>query len=125
MHPDDLKTMWLCRECGRNFIFHSDVEDHKRHFSHSKMMMCDLPAGRETPMVFTRGRMSLGFRLNGKVSRIVVEYEYYPASGAIHYVDVRYTDTRLQSMVEDNLGMMKNIDNYLRRLLKQDQSAWL
>jgi hypothetical protein len=125
MHPDDLKTLWLCRECGRNFIFHSDVEDHKSHFQHSKMVLRDLHGGRETPAVFTRGRMSLGFRLNGRVSRIVVEYEYYPASGAIHYVDVRYTDSRFQSIVEDNRGMMKNIDNYLRRLLKQDQSAGL
>ena len=69
MHPDDLKTLWLCREFGRNFIFHSDVEDHKRHFRHSKMIMCDLPAGRETPAMFTRGRMSLDFRLNGRMSR--------------------------------------------------------
>ena len=125
MHPDDLKTLWLCRECGCNFIFHSDVEDHKRHFRHSKMMMCDLPAGRETPAMFTRGRMSLDFRLNGRTSRVVVEYEYYPSSGAINYVDVRYTDGRLQSMVEGNPGMMKNIDNYLLRLLKQDPSARL
>src|SRR5688572_28870467 len=125
MHPDDLKTMWLCCECGRNFIFHSDVEDHKRHFRHSRMMLRGLHAGRETPAMFTRGRMSLGFRLDGRVSRVVIEYEYYPSSGAIHYVDVRYTDSKLQSMVEGNPGMMKNIDDYLRRLLNQGQSIRL
>jgi hypothetical protein len=28
MHPDDLKTIWICHECRTVFIFHSDVEDH-------------------------------------------------------------------------------------------------
>lgn len=69
--------------------------------------------------------MSLEFRLNGSVSRVVVEYEYYPSSGTINYVDVRYTDSRLQAMVEGDPGMMKNIDIYLRRILKHDPSARL
>jgi hypothetical protein len=118
MHPDDLKTMWLCHECGRKFVFHSDVEDHQRHFNHSKMMMYDIAVSRKAPAPFSRGRIALGFRLAGRVSRVIVEYEYYPASGAIRYKDVRYTDSNLRSMVEGNAGMMKNIDNYLRRLLK-------
>jgi hypothetical protein len=118
MHPDDLKTMWLCSECGRKFVFHSDVEDHERQFNHPKMMLCNLAGLKKAPALFTRGRVSLGFRLNGRVSRVIVEYEYYPASGAIRYKDVRYTDSNLRSMVEGNAGMMKNIDNYLRRLLK-------
>ena len=29
MHPDDLKTIWMCRECKTVFVFHSDVDDHK------------------------------------------------------------------------------------------------
>lgn len=118
MHPDDLKIMWMCYECGRKFVFHSDVEDHKRHFKHTKMMLCDLVSSRKAPALFTRGRMSLGFRFNGRVSRVTVEYEYYPSSGAIRYVNVWYTDSKLKSMVEDDLQMMKNIDNYLRKLLK-------
>jgi len=125
MHPDDLKTIWLCCECERNFIFHSDVEDHKKLFGHSRMMLCKLPVGREKPAMFIRGRMSLDFRLSGNVSRVVVEYEYYPSSGTINYVDVRYTDSRLQAMVEGDPGMMKNIDIYLRRILKHDPSARL
>ena len=88
-----------------------------------KMMLCNLPADGEMPEIFTRGRMSLGFWLNGSVARLVVEYEYYLASGAIRYVDVRYTDSQLQSRVENDRAMMKNIDNYLRRMLKQEQSA--
>ncbi|MGI0049022.1 MAG: hypothetical protein ACREAW_05735 [Nitrososphaera sp.] len=118
MHPDDLKTMWLCCECGRKFVFHSDVEDHKVHLNHSKMMICDLAGSRKAPELFTRGRISLGFRLNGRPACVVVEYEYHPSSDAIRYVDVKYSDSRLRSMVEGDPAMMKNIDNYLRKLLK-------
>lgn len=29
MHPDDLKAIWICRECKMKFLFHSDMDDHK------------------------------------------------------------------------------------------------
>jgi hypothetical protein len=118
MHPDDLNTMWLCCECGRKFVFHSDVDDHEKQMSHSKMVLYDLGGGRKSPVQFTHGRVSLGFRIKGRVSRVIVEYKYYPSTGVIHYVDVRYSDGGLQSTVEGNADMMKNIDNYLRRILK-------
>jgi hypothetical protein len=122
MHPDDLNTMWLCCECGRRFVFHSDVKDHENHMNHSRMMLYDL-SGKKAPVPLTRGQAALGFRLNGRVSRVIVEYEYYPSSGVIRYIDVQYTDSKLQSMIEGDAGKMKNIDNYLRRLLKPRQSA--
>ena len=45
MHPDDLKAIWICRECRRVFVFHSDVDDHKDLTSHKmigKVMMISL-----------------------------------------------------------------------------------
>jgi hypothetical protein len=42
MHPDDLKAIWICRECKTVFVFHSDVDDHKGLSGHKmieKMMM--------------------------------------------------------------------------------------
>jgi len=119
MHPDDLKTMWLCCECSRNFLFHSDVEDHKREFNHSRVMLCNIPETRRSPALFIRGRMSIGFKLDNKTSKIVIEYQYYPADGSIDYVDVRYTDKQLQSKVEGSPEMMKNIDNYLRKVVNE------
>jgi hypothetical protein len=119
MHPDDLRTMWLCCECRRNFLFHSDVEDHKKEFNHSRTMLCNIPETRRSPTLFTRGRLSIGFKLNSKATKIIVEYQYYPSNGSIHYVDVRYTDKQLQSKVEGNPEMMKNIDNYLRKVLNE------
>jgi hypothetical protein len=37
MHPDDLKVIWICHECKKAFIFHSDVDDHKNLASHKLM----------------------------------------------------------------------------------------
>jgi hypothetical protein len=37
MHPEDLKILWLCHECGEVFIFHSDIEDHQRMEGHKKI----------------------------------------------------------------------------------------
>jgi hypothetical protein len=119
MHPDDLKTMWMCCECRRNFLFHSDVEDHKKEFNHSKVVLCTIPERRKSPALFVRGRTSLNFKFDGKPSKVVIEYQYYPSNGSIDYVDVRYTDKLLQSKVEGNPEMMKNIDNYLRKILSE------
>jgi hypothetical protein len=69
--------------------------------------------------MFIRGRMSLGFKFNSKSSKVVIEYQYYPSNGSIDYVDVRFTDQQLQTRVEGNPEMMKNIDNYLRKVLNE------
>jgi hypothetical protein len=42
MHPDDLKVIWICYECKKVFLFHSDVSDHEESTSHKlieKVMM--------------------------------------------------------------------------------------
>ncbi len=117
MHPEDLKTVWLCCECRRNFLFHSDVEDHKKEFNHSKVMLCNISETARSPTLFIRGRSSINFKLNNKTSKVVIEYQYYPSSGVIEYVNVIYSDKNLQSKIENDPHMMKNIDNYLRTVL--------
>jgi hypothetical protein len=119
MHPEDLKTVWLCCECKRNFLFHSDVEDHKKQFNHSKVMLCSISETAGSPTVFIRGRISIGFKLDSNTSRVVIEYQYYPSTGAIEYVNVLYSDKKLQSKIEGDPEMMKNIDNYLRKILNK------
>ena len=69
--------------------------------------------------MFIRGRISLTFKLDKKPSKIIIEYQYYPSDGSIDYVDVRYSEKQLQSKVESNPEMMKNIDNYLRKVLNE------
>ena len=124
MHPEDLKTIWLCCECRRNFLFHSDVEDHKRQFNHSKVMLSKISETARSPTVFMRGRISIGFKLDSsKTSKIVIEYQYYPSTGAIQYVNVLYSDKKLQSKIEGDPEMMKNIDNYLRKALSKRSAS--
>ena len=119
MHPEDLKTVWLCCECRRNFLFHSDVEDHKRQFNHSKVMLSNISETARSPVLFMRGRISIGFKLNSKKSSIVIDYQYYPSTGDIQYVNVVFTDKELQSQIEGDAQMMKNIDLYLRKVLSK------
>jgi hypothetical protein len=76
-----------------------------------------------SPTLFMRGRISIGFKLNSKASRIVVEYQYYPSTGTIQYVDVLYSDEKLRSKIEGDPEMMKNIDNYLRKVLNKRSSS--
>jgi hypothetical protein len=117
MHPEDLKTVWLCCECRRNFLFHSDVEDHKKEFNHSKVMLCNISERARSPTLFIRGRSSINFKLNNMTSKVIIEYQYYPSSGVIEYVNVIYSDKNLQSKIENDPEMIKNIDNYLRTVL--------
>jgi hypothetical protein len=35
MHPDDLKAVWICHECHKIFVFHSDIDDHKSLSGHA------------------------------------------------------------------------------------------
>jgi hypothetical protein len=121
MHPDDLKTIWSCRECGRNFVFNSDAEDHKTQFSHSDLILRDLGGKKMT--LFKQGKTSLGFKVAGKMAKAIIEYKYYPSNDTIIYTNVIYTDNRLKSMIEGNLQMMRNIDNYIRKLQQQNQTA--
>jgi hypothetical protein len=123
MHPEDLKTVWLCCDCRRNFLFHSDVEDHKRQFNHSKVMLCNISETARSPMLFIRGRISIGFKFNNKTSKVVIEYQYYPSNSAIQYVNVVYSDEKLQSKIEGDPEMMKNIDNYLRKVLNKRSAS--
>lgn len=124
MHPEDLKTVWLCWECRRNFLFHSDVEDHKREFNHSKVMLCNISETARSTTLFIRGRSSISFKLNGsKTSKIVIEYQYYPSTRVIQYINVLYTDKKLQSRIESDPEMMKNIDNYLRKVLNKRSAS--
>jgi hypothetical protein len=122
MHPDDLKTIWLCCDCGHSFLFHSDVEDHKKQFNHSTVVLCTIPERTRSPIFFVRGRISIGFKLSSERSKVVIEYQYYPSSGSIDYVDVRYSDVGLQSRIEKDPQMMKNIDNYVRKVLNDRSS---
>ena len=37
MDPDDLKAIWICHECRKAFVFHSDIDHHKGLTGHNEM----------------------------------------------------------------------------------------
>jgi hypothetical protein len=119
VHEDDLKTVWQCHECGRNFIYHSDVEDHMKAFNHSRVTSKDLSKNAE----FIRDQAAFTFKVDGRPARVIIEFKYYPSTDALVYVDVRYTDDKLQSFVEDDPKMMRNIDNLLRKHLQSSRAS--
>jgi hypothetical protein len=50
---------------------------------------------------------------------ITIQLKYSPSSTTIGYLDVQYSDSELERLVESNANVLKNIDGYLRnRLLK-------
>lgn len=86
-------------------------------------MISNISESARPPMLFIRGRSSISFKLNAKTSKIVIEYQYYPSTGVLQYVDVLYSDKKLQSKVEGDPEMMKNIDNYIRKALNKRSAS--
>ena len=117
---EDLKTVWICIECGRNFLFYSDVKDHEDEFHHSRIMMCRLESGKKKPPLFVYGTAKLDFRVDGESAQVVLKYRYYPFRQDIKYLNVEYTNPKLRQAIEGNPSMMKNIDNHIRNKLKKN-----
>ena len=46
MNDKDLNIVWVCTQCSQNFLFYSDVQDHRASTDHSKIYKFDLHSGR-------------------------------------------------------------------------------
>ena len=127
MHPDDLKTIWECRECGRRFFYHSDVANHVKESRHLDMVSRDLHARRAEDSVFLRRNVSLTFRLDNRPARVEIDCKFYPSTESLVYTSVSYTSEKLQRMIEGSEEMMNKVDRYIRNLfqaqLSQDPST--
>jgi hypothetical protein len=65
--------------------------------------------------------VALSFKDNNEIlsAFITLECTYNTQSGSIKYVDIKYSDTRLEKHIEQNPNVIKNVDSYLRnKLLK-------
>jgi hypothetical protein len=117
LHPDDLKTIWECHDCGRKFFYHSDMLGHIRDFRHSKVISRDY-AKRTRGSVFIRKTVALWFNVDGKRAKLEIECKYYPSTESIVYVNVNYSNKKLQGVIEDKPEMMSRVDRYLRQLFR-------
>jgi hypothetical protein len=48
MRPDDLKAVWICYECKKAFVFHSDASDHEILTTHKLTKKAMMASAAET-----------------------------------------------------------------------------
>jgi hypothetical protein len=69
------------------------------------------------PVTDLYGEVALDFKVKGERSRAIFHYKYYISKDIIEYIDIEYTNPKLQSLIEGNSKMMENVDCYIRNLL--------
>ena len=67
------------------------------------------------------GQLTLDFKIRtednnkrGRLAKATFTYKYFLSDDSIEYIDVRYTHPKLESVIECNPNIMKNIDSYIR-----------
>jgi hypothetical protein len=68
------------------------------------------------------GEVALDFKVKGERSRAIFHYKYYTSNDSIEYIDIEYTNPKLQSLIESNSKMMENVDCYIRNLLLRNKA---
>lgn len=93
-----------------------DYLNSKRHESRPKLSDCDNN--------IIQSEVTLDFKIRiedndnqGRLGKATFTYKYFPSDDSIKYIDVKYTHPKLQSVIERNPNIMKNIDSYIRGLL--------
>jgi hypothetical protein len=71
---------------------------------------------------FEYGQVTFDFKMDGKIERAIFNYKYYPHDDVIDYMDIKYTNPKLRSLIENDAKMMENIDSYIRKLLEKKHS---
>lgn len=63
--------------------------------------------------------VALSFKDNNELlsAFVTLEYMYNTRSGSIKYVDIQYSDRRLEKHIEQNPNVIRNVDSYLRNKL--------
>jgi hypothetical protein len=121
MHPDDLRTIWECHDCGRKFFYHSDIASHVRELGHWKVISRDY-SRKKRDAVFVRRAISLSFKIGTHKAKLAVECKYYPSTESIVYTNINYSTKALEKMIERNPGMMSKVDQYLRQLFRSENT---
>jgi hypothetical protein len=126
MEDDNINSVWHChrdsslhlgsysdaKECLRNSRGHLNS---KKHEFKSKLSDCDN---------IIHDQVTLDFKIriedinNQSISaKATFTYKYFPSDDSIEYIDIMYTHPKLQSVIECNPNVMKNIDSHIRDLL--------
>ena len=63
--------------------------------------------------------VALSFKYNEEIlsAFVTLEYTYNIKTASIKYVDIQYSDPRLEKHIEENPSVIKNVDSYLKNKL--------
>ncbi|HZD82842.1 MAG TPA: hypothetical protein VE076_08200 [Nitrososphaeraceae archaeon] len=48
------------------------------------------------------GEVALDFKVKGERSRAIFHYKYYTSNDSIEYIDIEYTNPKLQSLLHES-----------------------
>jgi hypothetical protein len=129
---DDINPAWHCHHIDSSLHFgsHSDskecLRDSRGHLnskkhefkskSKSKLSDCD------NNIIYNQVTLDFKIRIEDTknqdiLAKATFTYKYFPSDDSIEYIDIMYTHPKLQSVIECNPNIMKNIDSHIRDLL--------
>jgi hypothetical protein len=125
MEDDNINSVWHChrdsslhlgsysdaKECLRNSRGHLNS---KKHEFESKLSDCDNIIHDQVTLDF---KIRIEDNNQSGLAKAIFTYKYFPSDDSIEYIDIMYTHPKLQSMIECNPNVMKNIDSHIRDLL--------
>jgi hypothetical protein len=125
MEDDNINSVWHChRDSSLHLGSHSDAKgclvnnkDHlnsKKHEFKSKLSDCDNAIHNQVTLDF---KIRIEDNNQGGLAKATFTYKYFPSDDSIEYIDIMYTHPKLQSVIECNPNVMKNIDSHIRDLL--------
>ncbi len=125
MEDDNINSVWHChrdsslhlgsysdaKECLRNSRGHLNS---KKHEFKSKLSDCDNIIHDQVTLDF---KIRIEDNNQSGLAKATFTYKYFPSDDSIEYIDIMYTHPKLQSVIECNPNIMKNIDSHIRNLL--------
>ena len=100
---DDINPAWHCHHI-----------DSSLHFgSHSDSKEC---------LIYNQVTLDFKIRIEDTknqdiLAKATFTYKYFPSDDSIEYIDIMYTHPKLQSVIECNPNILKNIDSHIRDIL--------
>ena len=65
------------------------------------------------------GQVTFDFRIEGKTEKATFDYKYNSSNQDMCYIEIRYSNPKLQTLIENNPKMMENIDSQIRNMIEK------
>jgi hypothetical protein len=65
------------------------------------------------------GQVTFEFRIEGKTEKATFGYKYNSSNHDMDYIEIRYSNPKLQTLIENNPKMMENIDSQIRNMIEK------